>query len=143
MAVDAHLVRMGFSPSAQFVYMGSGRRSKPLPYGWALVHPLNVIHSSFGSGSRPHLTTHSGLVHPLWFVGRNETAPDLLSTIYLSRAHSDIQVIGGVRNGSGFRPSNSVWYIWAGAGGASTVRFAPSIMTSPVRMGSGTREAGY
>ena len=90
MAVDAHLVRMGFSPSAQFVYMGSGRRSKPLPYGWALGHPLNVIHSSFGSGSRPHLTTHSGLVHPLWFVGRNETAPDLLSTIYLSGAHSDI-----------------------------------------------------
>ena len=32
------------------------------------------------------------------FVGRNETAPDLLPTIYPSRAHSDIQVIGGVRN---------------------------------------------
>jgi len=34
---------MGFSPSAQLAYMSGGRRSKPLPEGWASIHLLSHV----------------------------------------------------------------------------------------------------
>jgi len=48
---QAPTVRMGFSPSDLLNYQAPCGGSKPPPYGWALVHPLHVIHSSFGGGS--------------------------------------------------------------------------------------------
>lgn len=40
-------------------------------------------------------------------VGRNEAAPDPLPNIHLSRAHSDVYIIGGVVNYTPLRPTTS------------------------------------
>ena len=90
--------------------------SKPPPYGWASVHPLHVIHSSFGGGSE--YCSLRSLHHDL----HRTDGPQSIRFAELSGSLRWEQA-PTVR--MGFSPS-AQFGIWAVAGGAS-----PTVQSKP------------